>query len=139
MDTTARGDKKKLRACSPVWGGKQRARTPLSSTLPCPSQVKASWPRTAPASWERGGHGKSCLEQSPTTSVPPRSSTGVVQAQLGGPGWQGMGQECCSARRGAEPGIHGHGRCVWAWRVGREESSLGLPEGSGPELSFKRT
>lgn len=139
MDTTARGDKKKLRACSPVWGREAESTNPteLNPALPQPSQSILA--KDSACILGEGGRGKSCLEQSPTTSVPPRSSTGVVQAQLGGPGWQGTGQECCSARRGAEPGIHGHGRCVWAWRVGREESSLGLPEGSGPELSFKRT
>lgn len=40
MDTTARGDKKKLRACSPVWGREAESTNPteLNPALPQPSQ-----------------------------------------------------------------------------------------------------
>lgn len=121
MDTRARGDKKKLRAFRPIAGEAEGTNaTELNPALPQPSQTIPA--EDSACFLGEGGHGKSCLQQSPTTSVPPRSSTGVVQVQPGGPSWQGTGQECGSARRGAEPGIRGHGQCVWAWRAGREET-----------------
>lgn len=123
MDTTARGDKKKLRACSPVWGGKQRARTPLSSTLPCPSQVKASWPRTAPASWERG--------------VPWEVLSGAIANHLGASQEQHRG--CASTAGRAWLAGHRAGMLLcpergrawdsWAWPV-----CVGMEGGEGGKL-----
>lgn len=125
MDTTARGDKKKLRACSPVWGGKQRARTPLSSTLPCPSQVKASWPRTAPASWERGAVGSPVWSNRQPPRCLPGAAPGLCKHSWEGPAGRARGRNAALPGEGPSlgfmgmAGVCGHGgwggrKALWA-------------------------